>query len=220
MDNPWSNLPLEPPYVIPQERDSIFNYNESALDKHKFHLELLPEPYVGNPKAEIVLLNLNPGFSEHDATFYADKKINHLWKENLLHKKLDFPFYMLDPSIPQHTAGPKWWSKKLKEPINLAGRKIVSQRFCCIEYFPYHSRRFGGFRTILPSQKYNFQLVESAIDRKSIIILMRSSRLWFDAVPNLKSYDLCFKVNSWQNPAISKRNCPDSFPLITEILEK
>ena len=220
MQNPWLDLPLQQPYVLPQERDIITAFNASASDKYQFHCELPPEPYLGNPEAEIVLLNLNPGFSEHDAAFYAHENINLIWRKNLLHEGLKFPFFMLDTNIPQHTAGPKWWSKKLKEPIILAGRETVSERFCCIEYFPYHSQRYGSFKAILPSQKYNFHLVEKAIKRKAVIILMRSSRLWFSAVPDLEKYDLLFKLNSWQNPVISKKNCPSGFSIITKIIQK
>ncbi|MCL4262199.1 MAG: hypothetical protein KJ069_03250 [Anaerolineae bacterium] len=220
MQNPWSDLPLEPPYVLPQEEDAISAFNASASETHQFHCELPPEPYLGNPEAEIILLNLNPGFSVHDAAFYGHEHVRHVWRKNLLHEELRFPFYMFDTAVPQYIAGPKWWSKKLKEPINLAGREAVAQKFCCIEYFPYHSRRYRGVKTILPSQKYNFRLVEKAIARRTIIILMRKEKAWLSAVPKLKGYDLLFRVNSTQNPAISENNCPDGFPLMAQILQQ
>ena len=220
MQNPWLDLPFEPPYVLPQEEEAVSLFNASAGETHQFHCELPPEPYLGNPEAKILLLNLNPGFSTHDAAFYAYEHVRQVWRKNLLHEDLRFPFYMLDTAIPQHTAGPKWWSKKLKEPIKLAGREAVAHKFCCIEYFPYHSRRYGGFKTILPSQKYSFHLVERAIVRKAVIIMMRNAKAWFAAVPELKNYDLLFHVNSVQNPAISRNNCPDGFPLIADILRQ
>jgi hypothetical protein len=90
--------------------------------------------------------------------------------------------------------------------------------FLCVEYFPYHSRRFKKPVQNLPSQQYGFHLVHRAIDRGAIIILMRSKRLWLEAVSQLHGYSRLFELRNPQNPAISPRNCPQGYPLIAEIL--
>ncbi len=35
---------------------------------HQIHLKILPEPYTGDPEANIILLNLNPGFYERSVS--------------------------------------------------------------------------------------------------------------------------------------------------------
>jgi hypothetical protein len=70
MDNPWRNLSREQPFVLEGDKSRILLFNNKVKDEHKIHLELLPEPYLGNPESEIVLLNLNPGFSIDDFKFH------------------------------------------------------------------------------------------------------------------------------------------------------
>lgn len=220
MKNPWTALPDAPPFILPDEQEAVLSFNQTSKEIHQIRHELLPEPYLGNPEAEIILLNLNPGFSEQDANFYAQLQVRSAWRKNLLHEEMDYSFYMFDFAISQDTGGPKWWSKRLKEPIQIAGRKVVAQKFCCIEYFPYHPRRYGGFKTTLPSQKYNFYLVQKAVERNAVIISMRKTKSWVFAVPELKNHKLFYQVSSVQNPAISRRNCPEGFSLIEEILRQ
>ena len=63
MQNLWLDLPETKDFVLPCDKESIRNINDQAESKHQIHLELLPEPYLGNPQANIVLLNGNPGFN-------------------------------------------------------------------------------------------------------------------------------------------------------------
>lgn len=64
MENPWKHLPGQPPYVLPADAPAISSFNQGVSDEHQIRLELLPEPYLGDPDAPIILLSLNPGFSE------------------------------------------------------------------------------------------------------------------------------------------------------------
>ncbi len=218
MDNPWVLLPSKPPFLLPQDEQVVRAYNKTASSNHCIHPEIPPEPYLGHPQARVILLNLNPGFSAHDAAFYKDPIALEFNRKNLDHEETDYPFYLLNPMLPQTTAGPKWWSKKLKALISIAGRKRVARGLCCIEYFPYHSRRYGRFPVILPSQQYNFYLVNKALSQGAIIVLMRSKRKWLQAVPALRGYERLVELNNPQNPALSPRNCPGGFEEIVNVL--
>ena len=142
-----------------------------------------------------------------------------MWKKNILHEPQSYPFYLLDPTI-EEELGPRWWAKKLCEPIELSSRKVIASAFCCIEYFPYHSKRFCPLKQILYSQQYSFSLVTNAIERNSPIILMRGEKLWTEAVPELSRYENLFRLKSVQNVSISHNNCPDGFQVIEQELLK
>jgi len=88
-----------------------------------------------------------------------------------------------------------------------------------IEYFPYVSEKFGC-QTCIPSQAYNFYLVQEAIRRNALVIQMRSKRVWQEAVPGLMSYHNYYELRNPQNPAISQNNCPDGYPEILKVLDK
>lgn len=64
MENPWRKLPEAAPFVLVCDQQRICDFNAIAKKEHKIHVEVLPEPYTGNPEAPVLLLNLNPGFYE------------------------------------------------------------------------------------------------------------------------------------------------------------
>jgi hypothetical protein len=218
VNNPWELLPQSPPYFLPTERKVIEHFNSSAEDVHRIRHELMPEPYLGCPDAPIVLLNLNPGFDEREIHFHNnDLYFMEICRRNLLHNPIEYPFYLLDPAISK-SLGHQWWMKKLKLPIGTAGLDRVAQKIFCIEYFPYHSKRFKPLQRILDSQRYSFSLVIKAIQRKALIIIMRSQRLWLEAISELASYPKLYELRSSQNVAISPNNCPDGYPEVRNIL--
>ena len=220
MNNPWVDLPRRyPPFVLPQEYRLIRAFNDEVRTAdHHIRTELLPEPYLGCPDAPVVLLGLNPGFSEHDAPFYAVPHVRAVWEKNLLHESMEFPFYLLNPGLPQGVGGPRWWRKKLNQPLKIAGDRLTASSFFCIEYFPYHSRRYRPLGTTLPSQEYSFWLLRRAMKRNALVIVTRSRKIWEEAVPELRRYPKAFALRSPQNVAISPRNCPEGWPHILKVL--
>ena len=71
--NPWESNQA---YVSPEDRDYVRNNNlrlgVSGNDDYRFHLELPPEPWQGNPKkAKVIILTLNPGYVESANTVIA-----------------------------------------------------------------------------------------------------------------------------------------------------
>jgi hypothetical protein len=50
MDNPWSQLPAQSPFVLEIDRKAIDQYNQSVHDHNRrVVVESIPEPFIGNP---------------------------------------------------------------------------------------------------------------------------------------------------------------------------
>lgn len=214
--NPWIKLPQVSPFVLPEDAVSVGSFNPVAKPEHSLDTNLLPEPFLGRPDAPVVLLNLNPGWSSEDAAWHARPDFARLCRENLLHQQAEYPFYLLNPSIAD-APGARWWRAKLGAAIKSSDLATVASSFLCVEYFPYHSRSYGSGTPRVPSQAYGFELVRRALDRGAVIVLMRSRKRWFHAVPELACYRRLYCLRSPQNVSLSQRNCPDGFP---EILRK
>jgi hypothetical protein len=217
MENPWQSLPTQAPYVYEADQPAIAAFNAKVGEHHRIPTDLLPEPFLGSKDAPIVLLSLNPGFHELDYLTYQDPYALDAWKKNVRHEPQPYPFYLIDPQL-AHVAGASWWRKKLKEPLLIAGPEEVANKFFCVEFFPYHSRKFKYMGSLLESQQHSFTLVNQAMDRNAVIILMRSQREWEYAVPRLTSYPMLFTLRNKQNAVISRNNCVEGFPVIEAIL--
>jgi hypothetical protein len=204
--NPWVDVPTEAPHVLASDWELIRKYNERhSDDRYRLQLNVLPEPFIGRKTAPIVLLNLNPGFDDRDPEDHQDKEFQVLLRSNYEHGDSEYPFYSLDPRF--ENGGRSWWEKKLKPVLSISGREQVARSVLCVEFFPYHSRRFGNGSFRVPSQEYGFQLVRLAIQRGAAIIIMRGRRLWLKEIPELERHSPIFALNSPQNVVVSTRNC-------------
>lgn len=219
MKNPWINLPKQAPFLLESDKDQILAFNEKAKPIVKIQHHIYPEPYIGNPSAPIILLNLNPGYADEDIEYYQTDFVFKMWRKNLFHEPMEYPFYILHPKFDQELGGTKWWRRKLREIIEICGVKKVANNLCCIEYFPYHSISYKPLKATLDSQKYSFEMVRKAIRNQAIIVVMRSERYWVSAIPELESYKYLHRLNSKQNIAVSRNNCPEGFPKILEIMK-
>jgi hypothetical protein len=217
VNNPWQQLPQEADFVLPDDRDLVNAFNLTAEDELKLHLELLPEPFLGSQDAPVVLLNLNPGYSDRDLSCHQNPVFQTRSRGNLTHEPCAYPFYLLSPDV-SSAPGYEWWTKRLKSLIQQTGDQPVARNVLCVEYFPYHSKKFGHAALRLPSQQYSFALVRSAIEREAVVVCMRGKRFWFEAVPELISYHRLYHLNSTQNVAVSQRNCPDGFEQLVKII--
>ena len=218
MRNPWIELGQEPPFLLGTDYDSIMRFNESADEIHRIHHEVLPEPFLGDQNAGVVLLSLNPGFNLADEKFHIRcEYFKASLRKNLVGDKQDYPFYLLDPKNSK-TPGYKWWNRKLKRLIDASSREKVAQGMLCIEFFPYHSKKYRSLGRILASQEYNFYLLREALRRNATVVVMRSRQRWLKHVPELASYNYLCLLNP-QNPSISQGNLPDGFRQIVEKLK-
>jgi hypothetical protein len=220
MQNPWILLPETAPFVLAQDVPTIeaYNRNPRRKDIHKIHLEeALPEPYAGNLEAPVILLCGNPGLSAHNqAALLHNTAYVSASRANRLHEGMRYPFYYLDPQF-AGTPGYDWWNKKLRPLLEHCGRDAVARNLCVVEYFPYHSIKFGR-PPCVPSQAYSWHLVREGLARRALVVYMRNVRLWQDAVPELAGYEHACIVRSPQNPALSHTNCREWFPDICAVL--
>lgn len=207
--NPWVNLPRQSPFVLPGDKDAISQFNSTKADHESLiHTEILPEPFLGNRNAPVVLLNLNPGFKEKDTEWHANPEFARRNRANLCHKRVEYPFYLLDPEIERT----QWWEQRLKPLIDRVGSaKTVAERVFCVEFFPYHSRKFRHRNVIAPSRAYSLALVRRAIARKAVILLMRGGRYWLGQIPELAEYEKFFASQNPRKPYISPGNFRKGF---------
>jgi hypothetical protein len=203
--NPWLALPSRSPYVLPCDSSAIAAYNTTAREKYRLQLDVLPEPFVGTTTASVVLLGLNPGFNDQDPEVHERPEFQALVRNNYSQIPSDFPFYLLDPTL--ESPGRRWWESRLRCLLERFEPTKLASSILCIEYFPYHSRRFGHASLSLPSQDYGFDLVRSAGYRGAIVVVMRARRLWINKVQELERYSRAFTLNSSQNVVLSPRNC-------------
>lgn len=176
----------------------------------------------------MVLLSLNPGYApKEDEKHQLTSKFMGICRKSLAHKKIPYPFYFLDPKLEGEKSGPghRWWKRKLNsliQHLNLNEDEALlwlSRNLFCIEYFPYRSRNYHHMKEPLDSQKYNFELARSAMRRRAHIILTRSKRHWFEAVPELESYTNLHILKNPRNPTISQGNLPEAFLKIVSVLK-
>jgi hypothetical protein len=178
--NPWKNLASDAPFVVPADKVQVERFNGlNPDDAYRLRTHLPPLPFMGRPNAPVVLLGLNPGYA----------------------------FFFLDPHY-NGDAGQQWWHKRLshlRKASKHAGAfsdEHLAKELLCIQYFPYRSKSYKSMQR-LDSQQYGFDLVQAAMDRKALIILLRSRTLWIKAVPNLENYEHLIQLSNPLNPVLS-----------------
>jgi hypothetical protein len=219
MKNPWESLSLTADcFVLRADRKRVLEFNAVAAPRYCLHLELLPEPYVGSLDAEVVLLNLNPGYSPKDKQFHKPHSYRGAWYKNLLHKDMRYPFYALDPRFRDAPIA-RWWRGALEALLEEFDPALIARHLLCVEFAPYHSKKYKSLgKPRLRSQRYNFQLVRECIKHGSVVIVMRHANSWLEAVPKLKGYERCFIAKNPQAKKISRVNLGPGFEAIREIL--
>ena len=224
MNNPWENFSR----TMKNEMGFIKKFNdnlENKKDGEEYEIKtenLIPEPFIGNPlKAKLILLNLNPGYKEGKTKKqYKNKKFSKACEQNLKHNLSNYPFYYLNPEF-QKLEGCSWWKKRLEHIVDMEDTKKPAENIANIEFFPYHSKKSGKINTFkkimeiktwaetkLESQKYNFYLVRQILNEQKEnknIIIMRSEKLWLEAIPQL-AYNNYYILSSTQNNVISYNN--------------
>ncbi len=224
MENPWLSLIASDQGEAVADKDGKFvlkidsaainswcgtpdRKRKSDASKFKnFFLEILPQPYVGNRDAPVVILGLNPGFCAKDLEDHKCKAFQKAQLENF-QSQAEVPFYFLDENL-KDTAGSQWWKKRLRVVIEKAGLTNVQNNLLCVEWFPYHSKKFAPLHNVLPSQEYGFQLVRGAMRRNALIIGLRSKQIWYKSIPKLECYEKHCFLKSPQCAYVTENNCP------------
>jgi hypothetical protein len=116
------------------------------------------------------------------------------------------------------TPGYQWWNTRLKELIQEVGRPNVLGKVMCIQYFPYHSKKFRQYSELLPSQAFSFYLVEQAMNQGKVIVIMRRKQVWPRHVAGLAGYSY-IELSSPRSASISRKNVKgNGFDRIVEAL--
>ena len=231
MKNPWLefvNELNEKNLVLKEEQVIIEKFNQKAAEQFKIRLEIMPAPFMGNVQTSpIVLLMLNPGYDKEEELKGYYKEYMPYWKNEIQHIQSipELPLFCLDE---QYITYSNYWEKKLKPLTSISSREKVAKSISKIQFFPYHSQKFKaiskkilnqeGYDDYLPSQKYNFHLVKEAMKRDSIIIILRSRKMWFEAIPELKEYKNLHFTKSYLNTILSENNLSVTFPKIVNVL--
>jgi hypothetical protein len=212
VDNPWVALPDRPPYVLPRDREGL-------SIARGVHLDVLPVPYLGSPaRAELYLLALNPGYGDEDVC--VNERYPQ-WVEQQ-RKGLTFeaapPFWALDSRFAgAGIRGYDWWTSRLGSLASVVGWDFIRERAMCIQYFPYRSRTYRR-GALLPSQHFSFELVRDAVARRVTVVIMRSRKLWYGAVPELVGYP-CHELTNPRVGYVSAGNmAPGAFSRLVDAL--
>jgi hypothetical protein len=216
--NPWRLLPSRAPYILPEDRAPVLNFNRRASSLTRIHTAMLPEPFLGPVDAPVVLLNLNPGYAPENRRVHRRPGFSRAVRRTLRGADHPYPFYYLDPE--PDGGGYRWWRSRLSALTSATSDEVVARGVLCVEYFPYHSVRFRHAAVRVASQEFGFSLVRQALRRRAVVIVMRARRLWETAVPELRGYGRIFGLNSPQNVSITPRNCPEGFDVAVRRLQR
>jgi hypothetical protein len=174
--------------------DYVSNVDNLFSTKTVIHSGLVPVPYTGDiEKARVYLLLLNPGFNHND--YYSES--NGIYR-NILIKNIyqdldkDYPFLYLNPRF-CHTSGGNYWLKKFGSIIDYLYSqkkwsyatciKLISQKVCTLELFPYHSRNFGLSQKIINQCPSVLKIKEFLKDKYSknsdlLVACLRNPESW------------------------------------------
>jgi len=216
MTNPGLNLRSRPPYVAPDDRPLVEWFNHTAKPSARIHVELLPEPYVGQFRAPVVILALNPGFSSADRRAHATPDLRRAVISCLRGQRTQHPFHYLAPTA--RSPGARWWRAAVRHLIDDCGLRRVTEGLLSVDYFPYHSKTFQHAYLRLPSQPFSFALIRAAIARDALIVLARGARLWYGAVPQLLRYRRVIRLSNVRRLYLSPATLGSSYGRVTRAL--
>jgi hypothetical protein len=211
--SPWRVLKKDGPYFLEQDAVDIAEFNERAQDDFLVRDRVIAEPFIESPYANVWLLNLNPGFDPRDLTHDDNAKEAQI--KNLHLEARDF--WYLDERY-SNAEGYNWWRNSLKALFPEVDEVAVRQNVFCIEYFPYHSKRYKPLPRgkILHSQKFAAKLVRAGIGAKKTFLLMRGRARWLGLVDDLEKI-IFEKIKNPRSKSVSPRNC-DGFNRICDAI--
>lgn len=204
IENPWKGI-KESDLYTKDDRNNIEVFN-SKLGRHPKYidLDLLPEPYMGNPKAKIILLFANPGYGSNETKEYDEiPRFKETIIKNLTHSNEDYPYYYLNPNFTRKslkgetifTDGGKWIldkTKKLRKDSELTLEEFSTKIFT-LQLHPYHSAEFKPLNKPYKGYEYTMQLFSKIIDRAikgdALIICARAYKEWNKEYQKLNNND-------------------------------
>ena len=221
MENPWKALPDTPPYVLPADRLQVDAFNNRMVHRpqYQLHTELLPEPFSGPLDAPVVVLYLNPGYGGDELTWHRDPEYIAKARAAIGDDPGGHRHMGLRSDLPDTGGGWAWTKGAYKEHLASHTRDELAAKILTVEFFPYHSNKYRPLSAILPSQRYGFHLVASAVERGAVVIAMRHRTEWMKAVPDLAGYDKLVTPRSNRQKALSRGNL-NGFELVEHALAR
>lgn len=208
--NPWNHLTQCGYYHVAYcDKTEILEINDKiGANDEKFRLELWPEPFLGNPDAQVYLLNGNPGFTEgKDEKFVYEPVFLKLVLNSMSHKSTqnhdDFLYFNELKTGGITHPGYEWWMKHTKQLRQVLGR---NPRLFNVEFCAYHSINANHIPEYLPSYDYTDQLVINAMNENKIIIAMRMVNRWMARIPQLKNYPNLYRLLNNRNVCLTSGN--------------
>lgn len=206
--NPWLDLPDFAPYAVPADRPLLerFNRKWGEGSKRYIDLELPPDPIIGlREEAPIVVLSANPGRSPGDYDHFQRPGAAHAALEDA-RSPIGSPVRWLDDDL-QDTPGGSWWRRLLGGWWRLGyDYDDLARKFLLLEFHGYHSQVRYPLPDVLPSQYYGFHLVERAIERDAVVVILRARKPWLQGVPKLTDYKRLTATKSPQAASIGPGN--------------
>ncbi len=195
----------------------------------KFHIGLLPMPFLGNlQSARVFLCSLNPGLGHHD--YFAEHHVTEYRKALLknLRQDRDATFPFLDPAYAWH-GGSAYWAPRLRritegvqKGLGVSARRareICAAQIAVLELVPYHSGTFNlnrrGIDTLASTNLIRDFVFGNLLPRHRSkdckLIVLRSRNLWLR--PKEKATG--FPVPSMpRNAYIASRDARDAAEMI------
>lgn len=215
-ENPWLtfNPNDDEPKVHKTDLPFFQGFNKGmnareGTDKKNYvlaeHLE--PHPYLGNPKANVLVLMANPGINEKEKSlkFRMNPKKAVQNRNNLLHENLEsFKSRIHSPDEPELES--VWFKPRVRELVKQASVDRVVKGLFLVNFHAYHSRSWHPIPFAFPSQHYSFHLVSEAVKRDAMIIMSRNMLGWFTAVPGLFDHKNRVEFESTRSVYISEGN--------------
>lgn len=221
MENPWAEFQHSDKMVNDLDRNVVDAFNAKAKEIYKFQLHLAPEPWIGSPTANVVVLMANPGASAADVAGIVQPKHELILERsirNLRHELTDYPHFFFDPELAGTIGQDVWYFRTYKEVLKRVDQRSISQQLLTCEIVPYHSSKWKSPKVGMPTQAYTVHLIRQAIKRNAMILLHRGERHWMSQVPELGEYGNLWRPNSLQQSAVSPGNYPLAFDSIVEAL--
>lgn len=221
MNNPWLDFNISDHMVHPLDEDSVAYHNRTSKAEHQFLTYLPPEPWIGNLNASLVVLYSNPG-----ATINNTKRVFQTGHDLVVEKSIqnlkqtlkNFPHFHFDPAL-ANTEGATWFLQRYRWLIEQVGISAVSKNLLTCELAPYHSLKWKEPKRPIYTQSFTNHLIRSAMDRRALILVARSKRIWFNHIPELEKYPRTIYPNSI-NASVSPGNYPRDFESIVAAVSR
>jgi hypothetical protein len=176
--NPWLDLPKTGQYVLPADRPHVEAFNDQQSSEYRLDLDMMPEPFAGNRRAKVVLLNRNPGRGADDPEEHKDnRRYIAALRANLEDPRPRKHVQVAVLAEFENTPAAGWGRRSFKHLIEHVGSaEALARRMLNVEFHGYHSAKWRPIGITLPSQRYGFWLVDRATARGATIVIMRGIR--------------------------------------------